>query len=351
MNSSAVVRFLLVLSFLSCADLVAGTQVDGVLTGAGATFPLPLYQRWFALFQGQTGIRTNYQVVGSGEGVQRLLEKWVDFAATDAYLTNEQMRLAPAAVLHLPTCIGAVVITYNLPGDPELRLTPEILAAVFLGQITHWSDERLAGICPGFPLPRQKITVVHRSEGSGTTFIFTDYLAKVSPLWQTRVGRGTKVTWPAGIGVEGNPGVAQFIGRIPGSIGYLELNYAEQNRLPVALLRNRSGRYVKPSPTSVSAAAEIELPLDARVMLTDSAVPDGYPISAFTYLLVYQEQSYDRRTRQHAEDLIRFLQWGLTIGQEYPASLSYAPLPARVRAHALTLLGWLTYGGRSLLSP
>ncbi|MFA6108615.1 MAG: phosphate ABC transporter substrate-binding protein PstS [Candidatus Latescibacterota bacterium] len=346
-----MIRRLLLIAVLSATGSPAATVTDGILTGAGATFPLPLYERWFDLFGQETGVRAIYQAVGSGEGVQRLMGKWVDFAATDAYLTNEQMRLAPAAVVHLPTCVGAVVITYNLPGQPELRLTPEILAAVFLGQVTRWSDERLAAVCPGGSLPRQKITVVHRSEGSGTTFIFTDYLAKVSPAWQARVGRGTKVTWPAGIGVEGNPGVAQFVARIPGSIGYLELNFAVQQRLTAALLQNRHGEYIKPSPVSVSAAAEVELPPDTRILLTDTPVPGGYPISAFTYLVVYQEQAYDRRTRRHAAALARFLQWVLTTGQEHTTSLFYAPLPAQVRSQSLNLLSWLTYDGQPFLVP
>ena len=308
-----------------------GAVSSGVaLTGAGATFPYPIYSRWFSDYAQRTGIKINYQSVGSGGGIRQLTEQTVDFGATDSPMTAEEMgRAQGGRVLHIPTVIGAVVVTYNLPGvSRPLRLTGEVISDIFLGRITKWNDPRIVALNPGVSLPNQDALVVHRSDGSGTTFVFTDYLAEVSPQWRSGPGRGKEVQWPVGLGAKGNEGVAAQVKATPGAIGYTELTYAKQNRLPYASVRNAEGQFVAPSVETVSSAAEGALAAlpdttDYRVSIVNAPGANSYPISSFTWLLVYAAQPDSVKGRK----LVDFLRWALSEGGQSAAHLDYAPLP------------------------
>jgi phosphate transport system substrate-binding protein len=307
--------------------MVGTANATQLINGAGATFPYPLYSKWFSEYQkvdADTAI--NYQSIGSGGGIRQFLEKTVDFGATDAPMTDEQLAKSSVAVLHIPTVIGAVVITYNLPGVAKgLKLSSEIVADIFLGTITQWNDAKIAALNPGVTLPATAILVSHRSDGSGTTGIFTDYLSKASPAWKAKVGQGNSVNWPVGLGGKGNEGVAGLIKQTPGAIGYVELIYAENNQLPYAAIQNKSGAFVMPSLKSVtSAAASVmkTLPADFRVSITDASGKDSYPISGFTYLLMYQKMDKEKGGR-----LVKFMNWAMTDGQKFAEPLFYAPLP------------------------
>jgi phosphate transport system substrate-binding protein len=317
------------------------------LIGAGATFPYPLYSKMFSEYQKTNKINVNYQSIGSGGGIKQLLEKTVDFGGSDAIMTDEQLSKAPK-ILHIPTCLGAVVVTYNLPIKSELKFTPEIISDIFLGKITKWNDPRIIEINKGIALPDKNITVVHRSDGSGTTAIFTDYLSKVSEEWKNKVGKGTSVNWPVGLGGKGNEGVAGLVKQVPNSIGYVELIYAIQNKMSYATIKNRAGNFVKPSLESTSKAAETELPDDMRISLTDTDAADGYPISGFTYILVYQEQNYDNRPIGKAKSLVNLLKWMVTDGQKFTTPLHYAPLSESAKNKALKLIKSMTYDGKPI---
>ncbi len=319
------------------------------LLGAGATFPYPLYSKWFYIYHQITGVKVNYQAIGSGGGIRQLLNRAVDFGGTDAFMSDEELAQAPARILHIPTALGAVVITYNLPGNPHLRFTPQVLADIFLGRITRWNDPRLVKINPEVKLPNMKIIVVHRSDGSGTTNIFTDYLSKVSKEWSKRVGQGKSVKWPVGLGGKGNAGVAGLITQIPGSIGYVELAYAEQNHLPVSAIKNRAGNFVRPTLESISQAANVPLPPDTRVSITDTAAPRGYPISGFTWIILYKEQHYSGRSKTRAKALVDLLWWCIHQAQRYNESLLYGKLPPAAVERAEAILKSVTYNGKPLL--
>ena len=295
-------------------------------TGAGATVPNPLDSKWFSEYNKLfPDVRFNYQAIGSGGGIQQFTAGTVEFGATDAPMTAEELAKAPDAV-HIPTVLGAVVVTYNAP-FVGLKLTPDVLAGIFLGKITRWNDPAIARVNPGITFPDTAITVVRRSDGSGTTSIFTDYLAKVSPEWKEKVGAGKSVSWPVGLGGKGNDGVTGLIKQTPGSIGYVELAYANQNKLPLTALRNRDGNFVLPSLESTSAAAAgVTMPADYRVSLTDAAGKDAYPMASFTYLLVHK----DAKDAAKGVALANFLWWAVHAGQAYAAPLDYAPLPKPV---------------------
>ncbi|CUU08300.1 phosphate ABC transporter substrate-binding protein, PhoT family (TC 3.A.1.7.1) [Candidatus Thermokryptus mobilis] len=316
------------------------------LLGAGATFPYVLYSKMFDVYYKQTGVKVNYQSIGSGGGIRQLKEKTVDFGASDAFLSDEQLSEFDAPVLHIPICLGAVVITYNLPGNPQLKLTPDVIADIFLGKIKRWNDERIANLNPDVKLPSLNITVVHRSDGSGTTFVFTDYLSKVSKEWAQRVGRNTSVAWPVGLGGKGNEGVTGLVKQIPGAIGYVELIYAKQNKLPVAMVKNKSGKFVVPELSSITASAKTKIPDDTRVSITDTDAEDGYPISSFTWILVYKEQNYKGRSVERAKQLIRLLWWAVHEGQVYTEPLDYAKLPTEVVKKAEKIIKSITYNGK-----
>ncbi|OFX20991.1 MAG: phosphate ABC transporter substrate-binding protein PstS [Anaeromyxobacter sp. RBG_16_69_14] len=323
---------------------VALAQSPLLITGAGATFPFPLYSKWFSDYNKKLpDLRFNYQSIGSGGGIKQITEKTVDFGATDALMTEEEMAKAPG-IVHIPTVLGAVVVTYN-GAMQDLKLTPETVSGIFLGAITKWNDPKLARDNPGVKLPDTAITVAHRSDGSGTTSIFTDYLAKVSPEWKSKVGAGKSVKWPVGLGAKGNEGVTGLVKGTPGAVGYVELAYANQNKLPMAQLKNRDGNFVKPSITATSeAAAGVAMPDDFRVSITDAAGKTSYPIAAFTYLLVYKDQA----DKAKGEALVRFLWWAIHEGQASAAPLDYAPLPKAVVAKVEKKLEGMTVQGKPI---
>ena len=304
------------------------------LNGAGATFPYVIYSKWFDLYHQKTDIEFNYQSIGSGGGIKQVTEGTVDFGASDAAMTDEQLKAVKdkqgSDVLHIPTVMGAVVITYNVTGvGKRLRLTPEALAGIYLGEITKWNDAKITSANTGIQLPDAPILVAHRSDGSGTTNIFTDYLSKASPTWKEKVGKGTSVNWPVGLGQKGNEGVAGLVKQSDGSIGYVELAYAVQNGLPYASLRNKAGVFVEPTFDAVSAAAAgavDNMPEDLRVSITNADGKDSYPISGFTWLLIYK----DMKDKTKAGAIAKFLKWAMTDGQSYAKELYYAPLPKEV---------------------
>jgi phosphate transport system substrate-binding protein len=315
-----------------------------LVTGAGATFPFPLYSKWFDAYNKlRPDIAFNYQSIGSGGGIQQFTAGTVDFGASDAPMTAEELAKAPDAV-HIPTVLGAVVVTYNAPVE-SLRLTPEVLAGVFLGKITKWNDPALAQVNPGVALPDAAIAVAHRSDGSGTTNAFTDYLAKVSPEWKEKVGAGKSVKWPVGLGGKGNEGVTGLVKQTPGSIGYVELAYANQNKLPLASLRNQDGTFVTPTLESTSeAAAGVEMPADYRVSITNAKGKNTWPIATFTYLLVHK----DSRDAAKGDAILKFLWWAMHDGQAMAAPLDYAPLPKAVVAMVEKTIQGLTVQGKTV---
>ncbi len=302
------------------------------LNGAGATFPYPMYSKWFSEYNKlHPDIQFNYQSIGSGGGIRQVLAGTVDFGATDGPMTDEQLAQAKTKILHIPTVLGADVPAYNIPGvTEELKFTPELLANIFLGKITSWNDAALAKANPGVNLPNQPIIVIHRSDGSGTTYIFTDYLSKVSTDWKNQVGKGTSVKWPVGLGGKGNEGVAGMIRQMQGSIGYVELIYAVNNHIAYGSVKNAGGQFVKASLESVTAAAASvkSMPADFRVSITNAPGKDTYPIASFTWLLI-PNPSKDRAKGKIIAD---FLNWMVEDGQKMTADLSYAPLPEGVEA-------------------
>lgn len=322
---------------------------DIELLGAGATFPYPLYSKQFDAYSQQSRVRINYQAIGSGGGIQQLLSKTVDFGGSDAFMSDQELEKVAGRILHVPTCLGAVVVTYNLPNRPTLQFTPDVIADIFLGELTKWNDPRIASINPSVHLPDMNIVVVHRSDGSGTTFIFSDYLSKVNMKWKDSVGAGKSLNWPAGLGAKGNPGVAGLIQQLPGAIGYIELIYALQNNMPVGPVQNKAGRFVLPSIESVSRAADTELPVDTRVSITDTDAADGYPISGFTWLILYQEQNYNNRPREKANALVQLLWWLIHEGQEYAEPLQYAPLSKESQKKAEDILRSVVFDGKPIL--
>ncbi|HKG95096.1 MAG TPA: phosphate ABC transporter substrate-binding protein PstS [Gemmatimonadaceae bacterium] len=300
------------------------------LTGAGATFPQPIYNKWFSDYAAKTGVRINYQSIGSGGGIRQLSEQTVDFGASDSPMKDDEMAKARGGpVLHVPTVLGAVAITYNAPEiQKPLRLTGDVLADVFLGKVTRWNDARIAALNPGVALPAKDILVVRRSDGSGTTYIFTDYLAAVSPAWAGGPGKGKEVQWPVGLGGKGNEGVAGQVKQTPGTIGYVELAYARQNRLSVAELRNAAGNFVSPSVETVAAAAagvaeKLPPESDYRLSIVNAPGPNAYPISSFTWILLYRNQADPVK----AGKLVDFLRWALRDGDSTAVALDYVPLP------------------------
>lgn len=317
------------------------------LNGAGATFPAVIYTKWIDEYNRLTGVQINYQSIGSGGGIKSITDKTVDFGATDGPMTDQQLADARAPILHIPMVMGAVVPTYNVPGvTAPLRLTPEALSGIFLESIKRWNDPRITSANPGVSLPDQAITTVHRSDGSGTTNIFTDYLAKVSPDWKAKVGSGNSVNWPGGVGGKGNEGVAGFVKQTPYSIGYVELIYAIQNKLGYAHMQNAGGRFVEPNLDTVSKAAEgITLAPDLRVSITNSANAEAYPIAGFTWILAYEQMT----ERPKALALTRYLWWSITDGQAFAKELGYAPLPKDVVTKAQEKIRAISSGGTPVL--
>jgi len=325
-------------------------QDDKTLLGAGATFPYPLYSKQFSEYNKKTGIQVNYQSIGSGGGILQLTNKTVDFGASDGPLNADQTAKIGAPVLHVPMVSGAVVITYNLPGDNNLiTLTPDVIADIFLGKITKWSDPRIISLNKGVNIPALPILVAHRADGSGTTGIFTNYLGKVSPEWLSKVGAGNAVNWPVGLGGKGNEGVAGVVKQTPGAIGYVELIYALQNKMDYAKVKNKKGNVIVPSLASVTAASNIKLPEDSKIFLTDTEAKDGYPIAGLTWILIYKEQNYNNRSAERAKKLVDLLWWNLHEGQAFAAPLNYAPLSKEALKVAEKILKSATYNGKAIL--
>jgi phosphate transport system substrate-binding protein len=320
-----------------------------MLTGAGATFPFPLYSKWSQVYAEAEGVQVNYQSIGSGGGIRQFIARTVDFGASDLPMTDEQLARAGGAVLHIPTVAGAVVPVYNLAGvKAGLSFSGELLAAIFLGRITRWDDPQIVRLNPGVRLPAEEIVVVHRSDGSGTTAIWTNFLARVSPEWQSGVGEGTSVSWPTGLAAKGNEGVAALIKRLPNAVGYVELGYAATTGLDTGRVRNRAGRFILPSvegTTAAVAGAVGQMPKDFRIVITDPIGPDAYPIAGFTWLLVREQQPDVRRGRALAE----FLWWATHEGQRFAAPLHYAPLPPQVVDLLEGAMRRMTAAGQHLL--
>jgi phosphate transport system substrate-binding protein len=320
-------------------------QTINQLTGAGATFPYPLYLKWFDAYQRETGVRVNYQSIGSGGGIRQLIERTIDFGATDAVMTADEERRAGGEVLHIPTIVGVVVVIYNLEGVGRgLRLSPEAVSGIFLGDIRKWDDPVIQNDNPDIDLPNLDIAVIYRSDGSGTTNIFTEYLAAASPPWAERVGAGKSVRWPRGLGAKGNEGVVGLVREIPGAVGYSELAYAAQTGLPYATLRNQAGNFVEPTldaATAAAAAAAPTMPDDLRASLVNAPGEGSYPIASFTWLLVRKEQEDPNRGRA----LVNLLWWGLHEGQQYARDLLYAPLPDEVVRRAEVMIESISHQG------
>ena len=340
------VRLALASLLLAAAGTPAAAQE---LTGAGATFPYPIYSKWFSDYAATRGVKINYQSIGSGGGIRQLSEQTVDFGASDAPMSDAELAKAKGGpIMHIPTVLGAVVVTYNVPElTRPLRLDGTVLADIFLGRITKWNDPRIAALNAGARLPASDILVVHRSDGSGTSYVFTDYLSNVSAGWATKPGKGKEVQWPVGLGGKGNEGVAGQVKQLPGSIGYVELAYAKQNRLAYAEIRNALGQYVSPSIAAVTAAAAgaaAALPAntDYRVSIVNAKGKGAYPISSFTWLLVYRNQPDAAKGRQ----LLDFVRWAMTEGEKSAATLDYAPLPPAMARRILKGLSAVTVAKR-----
>jgi len=321
------------------------------LSAAGATFPQPFYNLAFKKYNEEGGPVVNYGGIGSGGGIKSLKDQIVDFGATDAYLSDTELAEMPGDVVHIPTCIGAVVIAFNIPGVTTLKLTPELLEGIFLGKITKWNDQKIAGINNGINLPDMNITVVYRSDGSGTTYIFSDYMSKVSTVWKDQLGTGKALNWPVGIGAKGNPGVAGTISQSQGTIGYIGFEYANVQKIPMATLQNAAGNFVEPTLASFTAAADSELPADTRIMITNSQSAEAYPITSFTWIILYKEQSYGNRTIEASAATLNTIKW-LTgaNAQAIATSVHYAALPQKAAEQAAIILKGVTFNGTPILN-
>ncbi len=350
----SVISFVFALAVVSCG----GNTNNGVdtikregqkLSGAGATFPLPFYNVVFEQFAEQHNDAVAYGGIGSGGGVRNLRDKIVDFAGSDAFLSADEMaNMDP--VIHIPTCMGAVVVAYNLEGVSNLNLSGELVADIFGGKVKKWNDERLVKMNPDVALPDEEIIPVFRSDGSGTTFVFTDYLSKVSQEWATKYGSGKSVNFPTGQAAKGNPGVAGVVSQTKNSIGYVGSEYAFAQKIPYAKIQNRCGEMIEPSPASISAAASGDIPADTRTSITNSDAQGAYPISCFTWIIVYKEQNYSDRTKDQAIATLDLLQYILSDGaQNITSDVHYAPLPPKAKELSLSNLKTVTYKGEALL--
>ena len=335
---------------LASSLTVAKAQDDKTILGAGSTFIYPLFSKQFSEYNKKTGIQVNYQSIGSGGGILQLTNKTVDFGASDGPLNDEQTKKIAVPALHVPMASGAVVLTYNLPGDNNnIVLTPDVIADIFLGKIKTWGDNRILSLNKGVKIPALPIIVAHRSDGSGTTNIFTNYLSKVSPEWKTKVGSGGAVNWPTGLGGKGNEGVSGLVKQTPGAIGYVELIYALQNKMDYARVVNQKGKIILPSLASVTAAGKVKMPDDAKIFITNTDAPDGYPISGFCWAILYKEQNYNGRSAAKAKNVLDLLWWNIHEGQAFTTGLNYAPLSKEALKIAEKILKSATYNGKPIL--
>lgn len=339
--------------FSSCQNSAKKTSGEKIsLTAAGATFPQPYYNLVFKNYsEANKNIDITYGGIGSGGGIRSLTDKVVDFGASDAFLDDKAMSEMPAPIVHIPTCLGAVVIAYNLPGVDELKLSNELLEKIFLGEITKWNDPLIAANNPGAKLPATAIMFVHRSDGSGTTQIFSDYMTKISKNWADKVGVGKSLNWPVGMGAKGNPGVVGTVSQTEGAIGYVGSEYAFAQKIQMAKVQNSNGEYVLPTMASVSAAAKGDIPADTRIMLTNSSDPESYPISGFTWIILYKEQAYNGRSFEQAEATVKLLDWLVSADAQAQApTVNYAPLTDDAAAKAKAILRTITYEGKIILN-
>jgi phosphate transport system substrate-binding protein len=347
---ASLCAFAILIASVACTSNggpAAGGNVS--LQGAGATFPNPLYQKWLSEYGKLHGnVRIDYQSIGSGGGVKQIKEQTVDFGASDSPMKDEDLKAAPGEILHVPTVLGAVVLTYNLSTiNQPLRFSPDVVADIFLGKVTKWNDARIGADNPGVTLPAGNITVVHRSDGSGTSAVFTDYLSKVSAEWKEKVGTGTSPSWPVGLGGKGNEGVTGQVKNTPNTIGYVELAYAVQNKLPVAHIKTAAGNFIEPSIDSVAAAAAdsaATTPDDLRVSITNATGAQSYPISSYTYILIYKDQ----KDAVKGKALVDFVWWGIHDGEAFAKDLQYTPLPADILKRAEAKINSITAGGKAL---
>lgn len=347
---SSVMTLAIALAMAACGgNTNNGNRKAQELSGAGATFPLPFYNVVFEQFGQVNGDQVAYGGIGSGGGVRNLRDKIVDFAGSDAFLTDKEMaEMAP--VVHVPTCMGAVVVAYNLDGVKELKLSGEIIADIFAGEIKMWNDERLAALNPDVKLPAESIIPVYRSDGSGTTFVFTDYLTKVSQMWASKYGAGKSVNFPSGQAAKGNPGVAGVIKQTKNTIGYVGSEYAFAQKIPYASVENQRGEFVLPSSATISAAAAGDIPADTRCSITNSDAAGAYPISTFTWMIIYKEQNYSDRTKEQAMATLDLLKYILSDeAQSITSEVHYAPLPAKAKELSITNLKSITYDGVAVL--
>ncbi len=346
---SSITTLAIILACVACGNANNGSRESQELSGAGATFPLPFYNVVFEQFGQVSGDQVAYGGIGSGGGVRNLRDKIVDFAGSDAFLSDKEMADMDA-VVHVPTCMGAVVVAYNLDGVKELKLTGELVADIFAGEVKMWNDERLAALNPDVELPAEAIIPVFRSDGSGTTFVFTDYLTKVSPMWASKYGAGKSVNFPSGQAAKGNPGVAGVIKQTKYTIGYVGSEYAFAQKIPYASIKNQQGEFVLPSSTTISAAASGEIPADTRCSITNSDAAGAYPISTFTWMIVYKEQNYSDRTKDQAIATLELLKYILSDeAQHITSEVHYAPLPSKAKELSLKNLKTVTYDGESIL--
>lgn len=351
------IAFLLVaiLFFTACKENKSDNTSDKTskpisLTAAGATFPLPFYNMAFETYTKKTQILLTYGGIGSGGGIRSLKDKVIDFGATDAFLSPKEEEEFKAPIVHIPSCIGAVVIAYNLPGIENLKLSNQNLTDIFMGKITNWNDPQLKATNPDLKLPNQPISVVHRSDGSGTTYIFSDYMSKISTNWEKTVGKGKSLQWPVGMGAKGNPGVAGTIQQTVGAIGYIGSEFAFSQKIAYAQIQNSSGNFISPSLASISASAQGEIPADTKVMLTNSTNAEAYPISGFTWFILYKEQNYEGRSKAQAEETVKFLSWILEKdAQTMAQQVNYASLPENTVDKAKELLKTVVYNGEPII--
>jgi len=327
-----------------------GATSNVTLSGAGSSFAYPIYSKMGSEYNKITGVQLNYQAIGSSGGIKDISNKVVDFGGSDAFLTDEQIAKMSAPIIQFPTVAGSIVITYNLPGNPTIRLTGDVIAKIFLGQITKWNDPAITSLNPGITLPSEDIIVAHRSDGSGTTFNFSLYLSRVNADWKSKVGYGTSVNWPAGLGGAQNAGVAGIITQTPGAIGYVELAYATENKLPFATLQNAAGNWIVASLASTSQAANTKIPADGRIYLDNTTAAQGYPITTLTWVIAYKEQSYAGRSEAQAKALVDFFWWMIHDGEKYAEGLQYSPLPAAAVTADENILRQITFNGKPILT-
>lgn len=341
-------RLLLIFAPLFFGTVPAGAA-GGELQGAGATFPGPLYSKLFDTYIKEKNVAVNYQPIGSGGGILQLINKTIDFGGTDVPMNSNELKSAGAEILHFPVCIGAIAVTYNLPGKPELSFSPDVIADIYLGKIKKWNDPRIASLNPKTTLPDMAISVVHRSDGSGSSYTFSEYLSLVNPDWKSKVGTGKILNWPVGLGGKGNNGVAAYVRQIPGAIGYVELAYAAQNQMPVALVRNKSGNFIKPDLRSMLSISKDGSVADIQQTIVNSELKDAYPVCSYTWIIVYREQAYGGRQLERAKALCRLLWWVTHDGQTYNELLEYGRINTETIRASEIMIKSMTYLGKPIL--